>query len=83
MNDYQAGLRHNLPIVEVFDENFKMGNLVPKYKGMDLLEARKEIVKELKEIEALVKEEEYTHNVGKCERCKSTIEPKISTQWLK
>ena len=82
MNDYQAGLRHNLPIVEVFDENFKMGNLVPKYKGMDLLEARKEIVKELKEIGALVKEEEYTHNVGKCERCKSTIEPKISTQWF-
>ena len=82
MNDYQAGLRHNLPIVEVFDENFKMGNLVTKYKGMDLLEAREEIVKELKEIGALVKEEEYTHNVGKCERCKSTIEPKISTQWF-
>ena len=82
MNDYQAGLRHNLDIIEVFDENFKMGNLVPEYKGMDLLEARKLIVEKLKEIGALVKEEEYTHNVAKCERCKNTIEPKISTQWF-
>jgi valyl-tRNA synthetase len=82
MNDYGAGLRHNLEIIEVFDENFKMGNIVPEYKGMDLLEARKLIVEKLKEIGALVKEEEYTHNVAKCERCKSTIEPKISTQWF-
>ena len=82
MNDYQAGLRHNLEIIEVFDENFKMGDLVPEYKGMDLLEARKLIVEKLKEIGALVKEEEYTHNVAKCERCKNTIEPKISTQWF-
>ena len=82
MNDYQAGLRHNLDIIEVFDENFKMGNLVPEYKGMDLIEARKLIVEKLKEIGALVKEEEYTHNVAKCERCKHTIEPKISTQWF-
>ena len=82
MNDYQAGLRHNLEIIEVFDENFKMGNLVPELKGMDLLEARKIIVKKLEQIGALVKTEEYTHNVAKCERCKNTIEPKISTQWF-
>ncbi len=82
MNDYQAGLRHDLEIVEVFDENFKMGNLVAEYKGMDLLEARKKIVEKLKEIGALVKEEEYAHNVAKCERCKNTIEPKISEQWF-
>ena len=82
MNDYQAGLKHNLEIIEVFDENFKMGNLVPEYKGMDLLEARKLIVEKLDEIGALVKTEEYTHNVAKCERCKNTIEPKISTQWF-
>ncbi len=82
MNDYQAGLRHNLEIVEVFDENNKMGNLVPEYKGMDLLEARKAIVKKLEEIGALVKTEDYTHNVAKCERCKTTIEPKISEQWF-
>ena len=82
MNDYQAGLRHNLEIVEVFDENYKMGDLVPEYKGMDLLEARKAIVKKLEEIGALVKTEDYTHNVAKCERCKTTIEPKISEQWF-
>ena len=82
MNDYQAGLRHNLEIIEVFDENFKMGNLVPEYSGMDLLEAREKIVEKLKELGVLVKEEEYTHNVGKCERCKNTIEPKISDQWF-
>ena len=82
MNDYEAGLRHNLDIIEVFDEDFKMGDLVPEYKGMDLLEARAKIVEKLKEIGALVKEEEYTHNVAKCERCKNTIEPKISEQWF-
>lgn len=82
MNDYGAGQRHNLDILEVFDENFKMGDLVPEYQGMDLLEARKKIVEKLKEIGALVKEEEYTHNVAKCERCKHTIEPKISEQWF-
>ena len=82
MNDYQAGLRHNLEIIEVFDENFKMGNLVPEYKGMDLLEARKKIVEKLEEIGALVGTEDYTHNVAKCERCKNTIEPKISEQWF-
>ena len=82
MNDYEAGLRHNLDIIEVFDEDFKMGDLVPEYKGMDLLEARAKIVEKLKELGALVKEEEYTHNVAKCERCKNTIEPKISEQWF-
>ena len=82
MNDYQAGLRHHLEIVEVFDENYKMGDLVPEYKGMELIEARKAIVKKLEEIGALVKTEDYTHNVAKCERCKTTIEPKISEQWF-
>ena len=82
MNDYQAGLRHNLEIIEVFDDKFKMGNLVPEYEGMDLLEAREKIVEKLKEIGALVRTEDYTHNVAKCERCKNTIEPKISEQWF-
>lgn len=82
MNDYQAGLRHNLEIIEVFDDNFKMGNLVPEYEGMNSLEAREKIVEELKELGAIVKIEDLTHNVGKCERCKTTIEPKISDQWF-
>ena len=82
MNDYQSGLRHNLEIITVFDDDNKMGDLVPKYKGMDLLEARKAIVEDLDRLGALVKTEEYIHNVGKCERCKNTIEPKISEQWF-
>ena len=81
-NDYEAGLRHNLEIVQVFDKNYKMGNLVPEYEGMELLNARKAIVEKLEEIGALVETEDYTHNVAKCERCKSTIEPQISMQWF-
>ena len=82
MNDYQAGLRNNLEIVEVFDDSSIMGDLVPEYKGLTTLEARKLIVKKLEEIGALVKTEDYTHNVGKCYRCHNTIEPRISEQWF-
>ena len=82
MNDYQAGLRHNLEFIEVFDKDFKMGNLVPEYKGMELKEARAKIVEKLDELGALVNTEDYTHNVAKCERCKNTIEPKVSEQWF-
>ena len=81
-NDYQSGLRHNLEIIEVFDENYKMGNLLPELKGMDLLEAREKIVEMLQKSGNLVKVEDYTHNVAKCERCKSTLEPKVSMQWF-
>lgn len=81
-NDYAAALAHDLEIIEVFDENFKMGNLVPELQGMDLLEAREEIVKMLEKSGDLVKIEDYTHNVGKCYRCHSTIEPHISEQWF-
>ena len=81
-NDYQAALSHNLEIIQVFDENFKMGDLCQEYKGMDLLEAREAIVNKLKELGNLVKIEDYVHNVGKHDRCKSTIEPKISDQWF-
>ena len=82
MNDYQAGLRNNLEFIEVFDKDFKMGNLVPEYKGMELKDARLKIVEKLEELGALVKTEDYTHNVAKCERCKNTIEPKVSEQWF-
>ena len=81
-NDYASGLRHGLEFVEVFDESFKMNDLVPEYKGLDMYEARKLIVQKLEEIGALVKIEEYTHNVGKCYRCNHTIEPKVSDQWF-
>ena len=81
-NDYAAAQKHGLEIIEVFDENFKMGNLVPEYQGMDLLEAREKIVERLKTTGDLVKIEDYTHNVGKCYRCHHTIEPHISEQWF-
>ena len=82
MNDYQAGLRNNLEIVEVFDDSSIMGDLVPEYKGLPSIEARKLIVQKLEEIGALVKTENYTHNVGKHDRCHSTVEPKVSEQWF-
>ena len=82
MNDYQAGLRHNLEIVEVFDDNSIMRDLVPEYKGLTTLEARKLIVKKLEELGNLLKIEDYTHNVGKCYRCHNTVEPRISEQWF-
>ena len=81
-NDYQAGLRHNLEIIEVFDDSSIMGDLVLEYKGMKAIDARKSIVKKLEEIGALVETEDYTHNVGKCYRCHNTIEPRISEQWF-
>ena len=82
MNDYQSGLRHNLEIIEVFDDNSIMGDLVPEYKGLTTLEARKLIVKKLEELGNLLKTEDYTHNVGKCYRCHNTVEPRISEQWF-
>ena len=81
-NDYQAGLKHNLEIIEVFDDSSIMGDLVPEYKGMPAIEARKLIVEKLQELGNLVKIEDYTHNVGKCYRCHNTIEPRISEQWF-
>ena len=81
-NDYQAGLKHGLEIIEVFDENFMMGDLVPEYKGKTREEARKLIVKKLEELGSLEKIEDYSHNVGKCYRCNNTIEPKISCEWF-
>lgn len=81
-NDYQAGINHNLEIIEVFDEHLVMGDIVPEYKGMDIYEARKKIVEKLEEIGALVKVEDYTHNVARCDRCHNIIEPRISDQWF-
>ncbi len=81
-NDYQAALKHNLEIIPVFDEEFKMNNLVPEYKGMDMYEAREKIVERLQKEGYLVKIEDYNHNVGKCYRCHHTIEPHNSEQWF-
>ena len=71
-----------MEIIEVFDEDFKMNDLVPEYKGLDMYGAREKIVEKLQSLGNLVKIEDYNHNVGKHERCKYTIEPKISDQWF-
>ena len=81
-NDYQAGKRHNLEFIEVFDQKTIMGDLMPEVQGMTAIEARPIIVEKLKELDALVSIEDYTHNVGKCYRCHNTIEPHISEQWF-
>ena len=81
-NDYQAGKRNNLEIIEVFDSKTIMGDLMPEVKGMTAIKARPIIVEKLKELGALVSIEDYTHNVGTCERCKTKIEPRISEQWF-
>ena len=82
INDYQAGLDHNLEVIEVFDEDLKMNDIVPEYEGMDIYEARKLIVERLEKEGYLLKTEDYTHNVAQCDRCKNTIEPRISDQWF-
>jgi len=82
LNDYEAGLRHKLEAVEVFDENWKIKKEFTKYAGMEPLQAREEIVKDLENLGVLVKIEDYHHNAAKCYRCHEKIEPKISEQWF-
>ena len=82
INDYQAGIKNNLEIIKVFDERGIMNDIVPEYKGLDIYEARKQIVAKLESLGALIKTEDYTHDVAKCYRCHKTIEPMISNQWF-
>ena len=81
-NDYQAGLKNNLEFVEVFNSSLVMNDLIPEVAGMNAYDARPIIVKMLEDQGYMVKIEDYTHNVAKCERCKTTIEPTISDQWF-
>jgi len=81
-NDYQAGLKNNLEFVEVFNSSLVMNDLLPEVAGMNAYDARPIIVKMLEDQGYMVKIEDYTHNVAKCERCKTTIEPTISDQWF-
>lgn len=81
-NDFEIGLRHNLQIKKVIDENGIIMEIGKKYQGMDILTARKEIVKDLNEKGYIVKIEPYNHNVGECYRCHSTIESTVSKQWF-
>lgn len=81
-NDFQVGLRHNLPVINVMTDDAKIVEDYPKYAGMDRYEARDAIVKDLDEGGFLVKVEKHDHNVGTCYRCHSTVEPRVSKQWF-
>ena len=81
-NDFEVGLRHNLPVINVLTDDAKIVDDYPKYAGMDRYEARKAIVKDLEAEGALVKVEDYSHNVGTCYRCSTTVEPRVSKQWF-
>ena len=81
-NDFEVGLRHNLPVVNVMTDDAKITEDYPQYAGMDRYEARKVIVKDLEAQGALVKIEEHSHNVGTCYRCSTTVEPRVSMQWF-
>ena len=81
-NDFEVGLRHNLEVINVLTPDAKIVDDYPKYAGMDRYEARKAIVEDLQAEGALVKIEDYSHNVGTCFRCGTTVEPRVSKQWF-
>ena len=81
-NDFEVGLRHNLPIINVMNPDATINAEGGKYQGLDRYEARKQIVADLEACGALIKVEDYTHNVGTCYRCGTTVEPLTSDQWF-
>ena len=81
-NDFEVGLRHNLEVIDTFTDDAHIKPEWGKYAGMDRMEARKAIVEDLEKEGAIVKNEDYSHNVGVCYRCHSSIEPKVSKQWF-
>lgn len=81
-NDFELGLRHDLPVIQVIGEDGLMNENAGKYKGMDRLSARKAIVEDLTALGLMVKIEPYAHNVGTCYRCGETVESLVSKQWF-
>ncbi|MDF2523028.1 MAG: valyl-tRNA synthetase, partial [Clostridiales bacterium] len=80
-NDFEVGLRHKLPFINVMNNNGTMNDNAKQYQGMDRYDARKRIVDDLKALDLLVKVEGHKHNVGTCQRCSTTVEPLVSKQW--
>ena len=81
-NDFEVGLRHNLEVIRVLDDNGVVNEFGGKYEGLDRYEARKQIVADLEEQGYLVKIDVHAHNVGTCYRCHNDVEPIISAQWF-
>jgi valyl-tRNA synthetase len=81
-NDFQAGLRHNLPQINVMDSRARMNENAGEYAGLDRFEARKRVLHDLREQGLLVGEKDYALAIGKCDRCGTVIEPRLSEQWF-
>ncbi len=81
-NDYEVGKRHGLEMICVMTDDARITEDYPAYAGMDRYEARKAIVKDLEAEGALIRVEDYSHNVGTCQRCHTTVEPRVSMQWF-
>ena len=81
-NDFEVGLRHNLPVIRVMNDDGTMNEFAGKYQGMQSLDCRKQLVEDLKELGILEKIEPLHHNVGHCYRCNHTVEPIVSKQWF-
>jgi valyl-tRNA synthetase len=81
-NDFQAGLRHQLPQISVIDEYASMNENAGRYQGLDRSEARERILRDLEEQGLLAGAKDYVVPLGKCDRCKTIVEPRLSTQWF-
>jgi len=81
-NDFEAGLRHNLPQIEVIDQHARMNENAGAYAGLDRFDARKRVLHDLKEQGFLVGEKDYTVALGNCDRCGTVVEPRLSEQWF-
>lgn len=81
-NDFEVGLRHNLPVINVLNEDATINENGGKYAGMTREECRKAIVSDLEAGGFLKEVEDYSHNVGSCYRCSTIIEPRVSKQWF-
>ena len=81
-NDFEVGKRHNLPEINILNDDATINKLGGKYAGMDRYEARKAMVADLDKLGLLVKVEDHVHNVGTHDRCKTTVEPMIKQQWF-
>ncbi len=81
-NDFEVGIRHDLPVIKVMNDDGTMNENADKYEGMDETEARAAVVADMDKLGLLLKTEDYEHNVGHCYRCHHTIEPMVSKQWF-
>lgn len=81
-NDFEVGKRHDLPVINILNDDATINSNGGEFEGMDRYEARKLIVQKMDEMGLLVKIEEHTHNVGTHDRCKTTVEPMVKPQWF-